>query len=134
MPTAADPPSAAEHGPKLSAEEYERRIVALHADGPAMPDREEELRLRRAEFDLTIDHRLGEAFPVERRERLWAAQQGVDRRRAWHLFKGLFARSGDPSEPITRALIDAYANELDTTELRDYFELSADDVRTVLGR
>lgn len=133
MPTRVDP-QASEHGTKLSAEEYERRIVALYADGPAMPDREEELRLRRAEFELAIDHRLGVAFPAERRDRLWAAQQGVDRRRAWHLFKGLFARSGDPSEPMTRALIEACANELDTTELRDYFELSMEDLRRLLGR
>lgn len=133
MPTPVDP-QAPEHGAKLSAEEYERRIVALHADGPAMPDREEELRLRRAEFDLAVDHRLGIAFPAERRERLWAAQQGVDRRRVWHLFKGLFARSGDPSEPIARALIEACANELDTAELRDYFELSANDMRRLLRR
>ncbi len=133
MPTPVDP-QAPEHGAKLSAEEYERRIVALHADGPAMPDREEELRLRRAEFDLAIDHRLGVAFPAERRERLWAAQQGVDRRRAWYLFKGLFARSGDPSGPITRALIEACANELDSGELRDYFELSADDMRGLRRR
>jgi hypothetical protein len=133
MPIHADP-QAPEHGPKLSAEEYERRIVALYADGPAMPDREEDLRLRRAEFELAIDHRLGVAFPADRRDRLWAAQQGVDRRRAWYLFKGLFARSGDPSEPITRALIDACVSELDTDELRDYFELSAEDVRRLLGR
>lgn len=133
MPTLADPP-VHEHGVKLSAEEYERRIVALYADGPAMRGREEELRLRRAEFELAIDHRLGVAFPAERRDRLWAAQQRVDRRRAWYLFKGLFARSGDPSEPITRALIDACVSELDTTELRDYFELSVGDVRRLLGR
>lgn len=133
MPTPVDP-QAPEHGAKLSAEEYERRIVALHADGPAMPGREEDLRLRRAEFDLAIDHRLGVAFPVERRERLWAAQQSVDRRRAWHLFKGLFERRGDLSAPMTRALIEACANELDTAELRDYFELSAADMRRLLRR
>lgn len=133
MPIHVDP-QAPEHGPKLPAEEYERRIVALYTDGPAMPDREEEARLRRAEFELAIDHRLGVAFPAERRDRLWAAQQGINRRRAWYLFKGLFARSGDPSEPMTRALIEACANELDTTEMRDYFELSAADVLRLLGR
>ena len=67
MPTAPAPPPVPDHGPKLSAEAYERRIVALYADGPAMPDRDEDLRLRRAEFELAVDHRLGTAFPPERR-------------------------------------------------------------------
>jgi hypothetical protein len=117
----------------LSAEDYERRIVALHADGPAMPTRDEDLRLRRAEFDLGVDHRLGIAFPPDRRERLWAAHQRVDRRRAWYLLKGLLARSGDPADPIARALIVACADELDDGELRDYFSLDEDDLRRILG-
>jgi hypothetical protein len=129
MPIADDPPPASEHGPKLSAEELERRIVALYADGPAMPDAAEDLRLRRAEFELAVDHRLGTAFPSERRERLWAAQQRVDRRRFWHLFKGLFARDGDTGAPLTRALVVACARELDANELRDYLELSVEEAR-----
>jgi len=124
MPTATDSPPAPapDHGPKLSAEEYERRIVALYAEGPAMPDCDEDLRLRRAEFELAVDHRLGTAFPPDRRERLWAAQQSVDRHRVWHLFKGLFAR-GDCSDPLAHALIAACARELDAEELRAYLEL-----------
>ena len=129
MPIAGAPPPTSDHGPKLSAEEFERRIVALYTDGPAMPSAAEELRLRRAEFELAVDHRLGTAFPLDRRERLWAAQQRVDRRRFWHLFKGLLARDGDTAAPLTRALAAACARELDPTELRDYLELSAEEVR-----
>ena len=129
MPIADNPPPTADHGPKLSAEEFERRIVALYADGPAMPDAAEDLRLRRAEFELAVDHRLGMTFPAERRERLWAAQQRVDRRRFWHLFKGLFARDGDIAAPLTRALVAACARELDEAELRDYLALSAEEAR-----
>ena len=114
-----------DHGPKLSAEEYERRIVALYADGPAMPGRDEDLRLRRAEFELAVDHRLGTAFPPERRERLWAAQESVAQHRLWHLFKGLFA-PGDRSDPLTHALIAACARELDAGELRAYLALPED--------
>lgn len=135
MPCSDPPvPPAPDHGPRLSAEVFERRVVALYEDGPAMPDRAEELRLRRAEFDLAIDHRLGIDFPAGRRDRLWAAQQRIDRRRFWYLFKGVFARSRDPSEPLTRALISACANELDEAELRRYFELSASEARRLLGR
>lgn len=127
MPTAPAPapPPVPDHGPKLSAEEYERRIVALYADGPPMPDRDEDLRLRRAEFELAVDHRLGTAFPPERRERLWAAQESVVQHRLWHLVKGLFA-AGDRSDPLTHALIAACARELDAGELRAYLELSAE--------
>lgn len=126
-------PEAPDHGLRLSAEEFERRIVALYDQGPALPDRDEERRLRRAEFELRIDHRLGQHFPPERRERLWAVQQRFDRLRYWHLFKGLFARGGDVSGPLATSLIRAYATELDEAELRCYFELSDGDARRVLG-
>ena len=109
----------------MSAEQYERRIVALYADGPAMPDRDEDLRLRRAEFELAVDHRLGTAFPPDRRERLWVAQESVAQHRLWHLFKGLFA-PGDHSDPLARALIGACARELDAAELRAYLQLPAE--------
>lgn len=132
VPNPTDP--TPDHGPRLSAEEFERRVVALYQDGSAMPDRAEESRLRRAEFDLAIDHRLGVDFPADRRGRLWAAQQRVDHRRLWYIFKGAFARSGDPSEPLTRALVNACADELDQAELRRYFELSASEARRLLGR
>lgn len=124
MPTATDSPPAPapDHGPKLSAEEYERRIVALYADGSAMPDRDEDLRLRRAEFELAVDHRLGTAFPPDRRERLWVAQESVAQHRLWHLVKGLFA-PGDRSDPLTHALIAACARQLDAGELRAYLAL-----------
>lgn len=134
MPIADVPPPVSKYGPRLSTEEFERRVVALHADGPAMPDAAEELRLRRAEFELAVDCRLGTAFPAERRERLWVALQRVDRRRFWHLFKGLFARDGDTAAPLTRALVTACARELDDVDLRNYLELSAEEAQRLRKR
>lgn len=125
--------SVPDHGPRLTVEEYERRVVDMYRDGPAMPDRVEELRLRRAEFDLRIDHRLGQDFPAARREQLWAAQQRFDKRRVWHLFNGLlspgiFKQGSDVSGPLTAALIAAYAQVLDAAELQQFFDLEARDL------
>lgn len=126
------PDRGRKHGPKLSGEEYDHRIVALYADGPALPDHEETARLRRAEFDLLIDHRLGTGFPVARRERLWAAQRRLDRRRVWHLLRGWLARDDDQSAPMTRALLRAYAEVLHEEELVEFFDLPLAKVRGVI--
>lgn len=134
MPTPPAPPKVLEHGPRLSVEEYERRVVALHEGGPAMPTRDEDLRLRRAEFELAVDHRLGVKFPAVRRERLWAAQQRMERRKLWHLLKGLATPGGHPSDPLTRAWVAACADVLDPVELQAYFELSDDDARSLSRR
>lgn len=69
------------HGPRLSDEEFERRIVDLHRGQAPMPSPAEDERLRRQELDLTIDHRLGLEYPLDRREQLWAVQQRVERKR-----------------------------------------------------
>lgn len=68
-----------EHGPRISGEEYDRRIVALYSDLPPEPSREQTLRARREELDLTVDHRLGKDFPDSRREALWEVHQRVQR-------------------------------------------------------
>jgi hypothetical protein len=133
MPIPANPGrKPPEHGARLSTEEFQRRIVALHEHGPAMPSRAEELRLQRAEFDLRIDHRLGKDFPPERRQRLWEVHRRFDRHRLWHLFKGVLARNGDPSGPLASALVRSYAKELEEAELLAYFDLSEDEVRRLL--
>lgn len=126
-------PEAPDHGPRLPAEEFERRVVALYDDGPALPGRDEELRLRRAEFELRIDHRLGQDFPKARRDHLWQMQRRFDRLRFWHLFRGLFTPGDDASGPLATALIRTYAKVLDDAELRAYFELSDPEARRLLG-
>ena len=71
----------ARHGHRLGLEEYERRIIALYSEASPKPSREERRRLERTELDLTIDYRLGTAFPSDRRDALFAVQSRV--RRQW---------------------------------------------------
>jgi len=66
-------------GRKLSGEEYERRAVALYSGAPPLSEENQDRELRRRELDLQIDHRLGVDFPVERREKLFEVQCGLDR-------------------------------------------------------
>jgi len=69
---------AVDFGPRLSGEEYDRRVAELYSGVPAVPDEKQDLELRRRELDLQIDHRLGVGFPRERRERLFEVQCGLD--------------------------------------------------------
>jgi hypothetical protein len=114
------------HGPRLSQREYERRIAELYSGLPAVPSKEEEIRLRRRELDLTIDYRLGQDFPRERREALWEIQRRVERKRLqlglhWlaHFIssKWLYNRANK----VAKFVVDEYAKVLTKEELRAYF-------------
>lgn len=108
----------ADFGPKLSRDEYERRIVALHEGAPPLPDKDAERRTRRGELDLLIDYRLGQRFPDSRREALWQAQERLDKRRVWHLLAGILAHPTDPSAAVARAQVRGFAKVLTREELR----------------
>lgn len=122
-----------EHGRKLTAEEYERRTVALYEAGPPMPSRQEDLLLRRAELDLLVDYRLGTGFPLDRRSQLWEVQQALDKHRAWHLVRGFITKPGDPSVSIAAAQVKAFSKILDPIELRTFFDLRPDEIRSLVG-
>ncbi|MFK3651563.1 hypothetical protein ACI2IY_24475 [Lysobacter enzymogenes] len=116
-------------GPKLTRDEYERRIVALHDGAAPMPSEDEERRTRRGELDLLIDYRLGQRFPDARREALWQAQQGLDKRRLWHLLAGVVAHPTDPSAGVAKAQVRAFAEVLDPVELGALLELSDEELQ-----
>jgi hypothetical protein len=114
-----------EHGPRLGEEEYAKLVVALHSDLPPVPSRKMREAVRRRELDLTIDHRLGQAFPCERRERLWEIQRNVNRRR-WRIGLGLVAHVivGGPkvaeADRLSEWVVDQYRQELSEPELEAY--------------
>jgi hypothetical protein len=120
------------YGPRLGDDEYDRRVVALHTGLPAAPDREQRRRVRRAELELAIDHRLGRDFPRERREALWAVAERIERHRLrlflGHLLRRLFpaalARAG---QRMASFVVAEYATVLRPEELEAYF--GADEVR-----
>ncbi|QWP76693.1 hypothetical protein J5226_24470 [Lysobacter sp. K5869] len=115
-------------GPKLTRDEYERRIVALHEGAPPLPSDEEERRARRGELELLIDYRLGQDFPQARRDALWRLQSGLDKRRFWHLLTGLVAHPGDPSAGLAKAQVRAFGEVLDSLELGELLELTPEEL------
>src|SRR2546430_1061983 len=123
---------AGSHGPRISAEEYERRLIALETALPSMPTKEQDRITRRAALGLAIDHRLGAHFPAERRAALWAVQERVERRRLRlalkTLFTQLFSRNlAGEARGLARGLVREYAKVLNRRELDDFF--GADEVR-----
>lgn len=121
-------PEELNHGPRLTDEEYEKRIIELHRGLPPMPTGEQDRQVRRMALDLAIDHRLGRDFPQDRRELLWAIQQRVEKKRLWlalkYPFRRLFAKSlARGARGLAGYLVDEYAEVLTQTELKSFFGL-----------
>ncbi len=130
----SDPPAEIGHGPRLSGEEYDRKVVQLHTGASPLPQAEEDRELRRAALDLAIDHRLGQDFPEERREALWKVQQKVERRRLWlaakYLLGRLFGRRRPPVEGADQLagwMVEHFAEVLDRRELESFFGPEAEE-------
>jgi len=116
------------YGPRLSDEEYERKIVELHRGLPPMPTKEQDRDVRRQELELAIDHRLGRDFPPERREALWAAKERVEKKRLWlgvkFVFRKLMPKSLAKSvDALAGYMVDEYAKVLSKDELNSFFGL-----------
>jgi hypothetical protein len=121
-------PEELDHGPRLTDEEYEKRIIELHRDLPPMPTGEQDRQVRRTALNLAIDHRLGRDFPPERRKLLWAIQQRVEKRRLWlaltYPFRRFFAKNlVRGGQGLAGYLVDEYAKVLTKTEIKDFFGL-----------
>lgn len=121
---------AVDFGPRLSGEEYERRVVALYSGAPPLPDENQDRALRRRELDLQIDHRLGVDFPAARRERLFEVQCGLDQVGVGSLIRYALGRVM-PSFLVRHArfladdTVRAYAKVLSEEELREFLDLEA---------
>ena len=117
-----------QYGPRLTDDEYERRIIELHRGLPPMPTADQDRAVRRQELELAIDHRLGRDFPRERREALWAAKERVEKRRLRlglkFLFKRLFARNvAREAQGLAGYMVDEYAKVLSPAELESFIGL-----------
>lgn len=124
------------HGSMLPLRDYEKRIVELYSGLPSSLSKEEEINIRRRELDLTIDHRLGQKFPRDRREALWIIQQQVEKKRLmlffqWLLhfisYKWLYNRSNK----LAGYLVDEYAKVLTKDELQAFFDLHENERPTL---
>jgi hypothetical protein len=121
------------YGPRISDAEYDRRVVALYASAAGRgKDRDREVM--RAELNITLDHRLGQEFPADRRRMLWEAQERAERRRRrlpLRFLLGLLrTRSIEgAADRLARDLVRAYAKVLTPTELQAFFGDACDDER-----
>src|SRR5438034_9060161 len=111
-----------DHGPRLTDDEYERRIVALRRRLPPISTAEQDREVLLQELDLAIDHRLGREFPRARREALWAAKERVEKKRlrlgATFLFKRLFGKSVTrQAQGLAGHTVDEYAKVLSPPEV-----------------
>jgi hypothetical protein len=115
------------HGPYLSDREYDRKIIELRSTLPSSPTKEQDRRARRLELDLDIDHRLGMAFPAERREALWAIQEKVEKKRLRLAFKYILRKVFGrwfikDVRRLTGFMVDEYAKTLTADELERFFD------------
>jgi hypothetical protein len=121
---------AVDFGRKLSGEEYERSVVALYSGAPPLPDENQDRALRRRELDLQIDHRLGVDFPVERREKLFEVQCGLDQVGPGSLIRYALGRLMPSflvrhARSLAEETVQAYAKVLSEDELRQFLDLEA---------
>jgi hypothetical protein len=120
--------SELEYGPRLTDAEYEKQIVSLYRSLPPMPSPEQDQETRRQELNLAIDHRLGRAFPEERRAALWAVQQRIEKKRLSLAAKYLLRRfvSGlliRHAQSLAGYAAAEYAKVLSPEEVRRFLDL-----------
>ena len=121
-----------EYGPRLSDEEYERRILSLYRSLPSLPSPDQDREVRRQELNLAIDHRLGRNFPEERRSALWAAQERIEKKRLRlgmkYLLRQLaamfFARH---AQSLAGYAAEEYAKVLSPEELKRFLDLKENE-------
>ena len=129
------------HGKRLTTREYERAIVALYTGAPPMPDAAEDARLRRAELDFSIDHKLGVDFPAARRDQMWLAAEKTEKNRVVTAFKIIASHilhgrggekhmDGGPGDArfLTGQVAKNYAAVLDSEELEQFLGARQDRV------
>jgi acyl-CoA reductase-like NAD-dependent aldehyde dehydrogenase len=117
------------YGPRISDEEYERRVVALNTSA-AEHGKDRDGELRRAELNLALDHQLGEDFPADRRRMLWEAHERIERRRRRLALRSLLTlmrtRSSEgATASLARDVVRAYAEVLTRPELEAFFGKAA---------
>jgi hypothetical protein len=112
----------------LTNREYEEAIVDLHGRSPPSPTKSQEKAIRKQEFSLMIDHRLGREFPERLREELWCVHERIERRRLglaarsalWKL--SLSSRSRE-AHSLANLMVDEYAKVIGRAEAQRFFGL-----------
>lgn len=118
--------SIPDHGRRLSPEEYDLAVTSLYdRDVNGGQGGADDLWLRRAELNLTIDYRLGVDFPQDRREAMWRIQQEIEERRIRLLARSVVAyffpwRRAARVNRLVEVMKCKYARVLTPAELRAF--------------
>lgn len=80
------------HGKTLTKHKFQKSMIRLQYELPVNPTKEDMANLQRKELDLTIDYRLGQNYPSDKRDQLWKISKDVERRRGrlvvyWMLYR-----------------------------------------------
>ena len=113
---------------RLTREEFEREVIALHAGQPAMPSKEQDLATRRRELELLVDYQLGRSFPASRREEMWRIHSELYRHRLATLVWGAIRNPLNPSNGVVRAQVRGYSRVLEPGELSAFLDLSPQEI------
>ena len=116
------------YGPRLTDDEYEKKIIELHRGLPPMPTKDQDREVRRKELELAIDHRLGRDFPPARREALWSAKERTEKKRlrlgVKFLIKRLFGKHiVKEAQGLAGSMVEEYAKVLNPDEIESFFGL-----------
>lgn len=126
-------PTLPNHGPKITREESDRRSIEL-ARKYEMPSKTQELEVKRATMDVMIDHKLGQHFPQDRRDRLWGYQEGFHKSLLLHTAKAFVVRPWDPMGSLGKDVVKRFAKELSMDELKQYFDYTEEEINRFLGK
>jgi hypothetical protein len=125
-----------EYGPRLTSEEYERKILSLYRNLPPLPSPDQDREVRRQELELAIDHRLGRDFPKERRSALWEVQQRIETNRLRLGIKYLLRRLVlrvfvRDAQSLAGYAAEEYAKVLSPEELKCFLDLKEGEKPTL---
>lgn len=121
------------YGAKISLEEFNSRARKIELEFE-MPTSAQQLDIRRQTLNAMLDYKLGQDFPEDRRIRLWDAQKGFHKKMLLHTVKALIVRPWDPMGSMGKDLMKRFAKELNAEELKQYFDLSDNDLNRFLGK
>jgi hypothetical protein len=115
-----------DYGPLLSGPEFDKRVTELYLALPDNPSAADAQEVRRAEFDLMIDRRLGLHFPAARREALWEVNIKMSRHPlrlflAWQVGRILPRLLAVATRRVASKVIDEYRTVLAPEELKFFF-------------
>ena len=119
----------ANYGPRLTQAQYDQRICSL----PRNPlTREDELAIKRETMDISIDYKLGQNFPADRREQLWAVQKKFEKNFTLNLVKAVVTSPWDIFGGLSKPMVRGFAKVLTFDETKQFFDFTDEELKRFL--